>query len=111
MYNLFGTNVHLVRSSYLATEGLAVIAYTENSEVHTVLTVCLPDFYLYEEKDLAFVDINNNPGIEQFLIKNNLAKPLHFGLDSGYVCYPLYKFDLSKLIGADEYEKSNYNCK
>lgn len=98
MYILQGEEIYLVRSTYNATGSLAVIAYTKNGEAFTVLTKCFPDFYLYEEQDLAFIDINNNPGIEGFLIKYNIATPLHYGLDSGYVSYPLYKFDLSKLV-------------
>ena len=97
MYNFYGTNIRLVKSKYQYTDSLAILAYTEDGELYTVVTKCFPDFYLWEEQDLAFIDINNNPGIEEFLINNSIAKSLHFGFDSGFVSYPLYKFDLNKL--------------
>lgn len=109
MYVLNCTDVYLVRAIYVANEGLCVIAYTKDGEEYAVLTKSFPEFPFFGEKDLAFIDVNNYPGIEGFLDKYDIAKSLHFGIDSGFVTYPLYKFDLSKLIGEDNYEESNYN--
>ena len=97
MYKLNDYNVRLVRDKYLHTNGLAVVAYTDTGVCYTVITKCIPDFSLEDNDDVAFIDTNNNPGIEIFLVKNEIAIPLHFGLDCGMCSYPLYKFDLTKL--------------
>lgn len=67
----------------------------------------------------AYLDTNNNPTIEEFLIRNHLARPYtRFGEPvygaSGYMEYPLYEFDQELLKQIDpegcaqyeqEYEK------
>jgi hypothetical protein len=46
----------------------------------------------------AFVDVNNCPWIEPFLVSNDIAVPVkNIQARSGYVMYPLYDFDLTKL--------------
>lgn len=97
MKRLYGVYVRLVKTTYHYTESLAVVAVDKHNEPVTDISVCLPDFNLHESKELAFVDINNNPGIEKFLIKNKIAINTGITFTSGYVSYPLYRFNLNKL--------------
>lgn len=67
----------------------------------------------------AFLDTNNNPTLEEFLIRNHIARPYtRFGEPvygaSGFMEYPLYEFDQELLRQLDpegcaryeqEYEK------
>jgi hypothetical protein len=60
----------------------------------------------------AFVDINNMPELEDFLVKNKLAEFTGLEQKSGYCTYPLYRFDterMRKLCGDGilEYEQQN----
>lgn len=50
-------------------------------------------------EDCAFVDVNNAPWAEKFIQDNNLGEHLGLYVTSGYVSYPLYKFNLDKLKG------------
>ena len=42
--------------------------------------------------NLAYVDTNNMPNAEQFIMENNLGEPTGDLGFSGFCCYPLYKF-------------------
>ena len=86
----------LVRSHYHYGGGLAVMAMEPNGECFAVLTVNIEDFPT-KDSSYAFVDTNNNPWAEQFLVENKIATPVGFSIPSGYCMYPLYKFDLSKI--------------
>lgn len=60
----------------------------------------------------AFVDTNNMPELEDFLVKNKLAEFTGLEQRSGYCTYPLYRFDterMRKLCGDGilEYEQQN----
>ena len=63
------------------------------NEVFGVITVNLES-----SKDLPadeqYVDVNNYPEIENWLIDNNLASPLGRTETSGRINYPLYRFIL-----------------
>lgn len=48
-------------------------------------------------EDEAFVDINNLPGIEEFIVDYNLGYPTGVKIESGYCTYPKYRFYLNKL--------------
>jgi hypothetical protein len=64
-------------------------------------------------KYCAFLDTNNYPGIDAYLVKNNLAEPYkRFGsvvtAQSGFCEYPLYKFNeeaLKKVVPQKDIEK------
>ena len=49
-------------------------------------------FLLSVDRDEAFVDENNLPGIGEWLESNGLAEDTGYGCPSGYCVYPLYKF-------------------
>lgn len=50
---------------------------------------CLPD-------DEQFVDINNLPGVDRWLVQNGIAEPAGIMARSGYCVYPAYKFNAPK---------------
>lgn len=77
---------------------LAIIlwSYTEEFQDHeeyATLTVNLGSV----PGGCAFLDTNNLPNAEQFVLDNCLGKPTGWKQQSGYCTYPLYKFDLEKL--------------
>ena len=45
----------------------------------------------------AFVDTNNNPGIERWLAENKLAKPTGRVAPSGFCVYPEYEFNMDEV--------------
>ena len=97
-YSFLGSNYQLtlVRTSYNSNDKLAVQAYTDTFEPFAVITVNIFDSYFCDD-DCAFIDVNNCPGITDFLVRNKIAKPTgRIGL-SGRCSYPEYKFDLTKL--------------
>lgn len=60
----------------------------------------------------AFVDTNNMPELEDFLVKNGLAKFTGLEQKSGYCSYPLYLFHAEKMRelcpdGMKIYEQEN----
>ncbi len=46
------------------------------------------------EPDEAFIDTNNNAGIDEILVANGIAEPTGKGIRSGFCIYPLFKFNL-----------------
>ena len=45
----------------------------------------------------AFVDINNMPELENFLVKNKIAEFTGFSRQSGFCNFPLYQFKADRL--------------
>ena len=45
----------------------------------------------------CFIDTNNVPEAESFLVKYDLAYPTGHRAESGFCLYPLYQFDIDKL--------------
>lgn len=89
-YTIAGENyeVKIEKSNYFTNGNLAVLLTFDDGE-EDVLTVNL------EEKlplNQAYVDTNNHPNAEQFIIDNNLGEPLGKYGHSGFCAYPLYKF-------------------
>ena len=64
-------------------------------EPYGVVTVNLPESE-HLNIDEQFVDINNLPGVDRWLIDNNIAKPTGMMARSGYCVYPAYKFNAPK---------------
>ena len=91
----FGT---LLIASY--TNGnLAVVLQTDTKGVpqdFATITVNFPDEHLLPNQ--AYLDINNVPGIEQFVEDHQLGKPNGREKISGYCTYPLYVFDLARCM-------------
>lgn len=76
---------------------LAIRMITEDDEVFATMTVNLGEEDDVLPKDQAYLDVNNLPEIEEFVVKNKLAEPMEIVMQSGYVVYPLYKFNLEEL--------------
>lgn len=76
---------------------LAIRMITEDDEVFATMTVNLGEEDDVLPKDQAYLDVNNLPEIEDFVVKNKLAEPMEIVRQSGYVVYPLYKFNLEEL--------------
>lgn len=76
---------------------LAIRMITEDEEVFATMTVNLGEEDDVLPKDQAYLDVNNLPEIEDFVVKNKLAEPMEIVRQSGYVVYPLYKFNLEEL--------------
>lgn len=90
---VFNKSIRLVREQYIYG-GMAVCAYLRNGEPWSDITVNIPGHSISD--DTAFIDTNNNPWAEEFLVENGIAKPTGLTARSGYCIYPLYKFDMSK---------------
>lgn len=86
----------LIASYY--NHNLAIRLWTDDGEPWASLTVNL-DVNLHDElgEEYALVDVNNFPEAEEFIAKYGIGEPMNASKTSGYVRYPLYKFDLKKL--------------
>lgn len=47
--------------------------------------------------DCAYVDTNNLPSAEQFIVENRLGTFTHMVGRSGFCTYPLYHFDMERI--------------
>lgn len=100
MLNYFGMNVEVKRSTYKNNDSLAVVLVPEECpEEYSVITVNIDDTNVFccPFNEKAFVDTNNYPNIEKFLVENELATAVDVFGQSGYCTYPLYAFDLEKI--------------
>ena len=48
-------------------------------------------------EDCAYLNTNNNPGVEEFVNENKLGEFTGIRKQSGYCTYPLYRFDMAKI--------------
>lgn len=65
-------------------------------EPYGTITVNLPECTPLDS-DCAFVDTNNFPDIDVWLLLHGIAEPTGRAAQSGYCCYPEFKFNRSKL--------------
>lgn len=97
----FGNDVHVYPtiSRYAHGGGLCIQLWAENSEPWATMTVNLDD-KLYERfgEEYAYVDVNNFPEAIELIERYNLAENTGCVRQSGFVQYPLYRFDLAKLV-------------
>ena len=61
------------------------------SELYDVITVNFRESATLPA-DSQFVDVNNHPDIESWLISNHIAEPLEIWRQSGFCRYPAYRF-------------------
>lgn len=88
--------LYLVKNTYLHPRSLCVQAYDKDGFPFATLTVNLCS--KRQSFDTAFIDTNNCPWVESFLVLNKIAERVpRVVAHSGYCSYPLYLFDLSKL--------------
>lgn len=86
----------LVRSSYLNNGYLAVVAFSNTGECIGSVTVNIKGDKL--EKNEAYLDENNLPGIGTILERDGYATRTGFCEYSGFCEYPKFKFNLDKLL-------------
>lgn len=67
-----------------------------NFEPWCDVTVNLP-FAELKSDNLVFLDVNNAPWLEQFMIDNGFAMPTGRFRTSGFVNYPLYLCNMKKI--------------
>ena len=101
-FNSFGEeyNIWLQQREYNwgGMHNLAVQAWTDDGEPFAVITVNIPDEELSDDESCtAFIDTNNIPEIDNFLIDNEIAEPTGRFVQSGFCAYPEFKFNLEKL--------------
>lgn len=75
---------------------LAIQAMTDYGEPFATITVNIPASICCKPT-CQYVDVNNVPGITEFLEKNKLAHPTGRMGCSGYCIYPEYEFNLDGL--------------
>lgn len=92
VYN--GKSVTLSAEEYRSNNTLALMLHYEDGETE-VITVNLQD--PIQSSSLAYLDTNNQPGIEKFIQKNGLGLPMGVLTQSGFCKYPLYTIFTSEL--------------
>ena len=90
-YNHCGSTyeILLVKSNYANNDALAVemhCLYEDYPEPYAPLTVNLPESEMLDG-ETAFVDTNNLPGIDSWLLDNGLAEETWITAGSGYCFY------------------------
>ena len=85
--------VYLVKKTY--PNGRLAVLLDSDEGPYAVLTVNIPGAYCPE--GCAYLDTNNFPQGEDFVVKNGLAEDMEEIAFSGYCMYPLYRFDIKKL--------------
>lgn len=90
-------SLRLFKTIYALSGTLAIVAHTTDGDPFATLTVNLMSKEQSENR--AYVDSNNCPWAEKFIVENNLGKPVCGIYEvSGYCLYPLYEFDLAKFL-------------
>lgn len=97
--NAYDTTYHVQPrvAEYMDNHTLAISLVTDIGEPYCHLTVNLMESDVFASNDTAFVDTNNCPWAEEFIISNGLGEPLGLVGHSGFCTYPLYKFNMDKL--------------
>lgn len=89
--------VYLKYDRYTMNNALAVSLYSvlsdEESECIARITVNLPESAILPD-DTQFIDVNNCPWVENWLIENSIAEPAGVIGRSGFCTYPAYKFKI-----------------
>jgi hypothetical protein len=90
-YDYLGEKYLLKKSKYTNNGTLAVVLC--NDEEEYVITVNLEWGFIINPQQ-QYVDTNNCPGIEEFLVENGIAKKIpNCEMQSGFCVYPLYEFN------------------
>ena len=98
MYNIDDTNGTVARAKSQNNDTLAILLMeAETGEEYDVSTTNIDESNIFEDQTHAFVDTNNCPWAEKFLIENKIATPMGIYGHSGYCRYPLYAFDITDI--------------
>ncbi len=93
-------DAYLRVSRYLADNSLYVGAWSRSEGALANITVCLGDPELAEDE--SYVDVNNYPEVLETVADLGLGTPTGKVWKSGYVTYPVVRFDLDKLLSDGE---------
>lgn len=94
--------VYLVQEIYVHPRTLCVKMYTDSHEPFATITVNLAG--KYQSLSRAYIDVSNCPWAPKFLVDNGIALPVQNATcRSGFVIYPLFEFDITKLVKRSSY--------
>lgn len=82
------------KTSYASNGNLALCVMKADGNPFGMITKNLGDCL---DKDMAYVDVNNCLWAEDLIRKFKLGEPTGAYLRSGFVKYPLYKFNIGKI--------------
>ena len=86
-------NVFIKKNTYQNNKRLAVQLIEQTGEPFAIITTNINYPLSKNDTNLAFIDTNNIPDIEEWLIENKIAEPTgHIGY-SGCCSYPEYRFN------------------
>ena len=88
-YNIKEMNIR----SY-SNNNTAIELVCEDGKQLAIITVNLGDLL---ERNMAYIDTNNCPWAENFLIDNDFGLPTGEYKVSGFCIYPLYQIDLERI--------------
>lgn len=91
-------DVRIEANRYMDNNTLAISLICSTGEPFCNLTVNLFESAIWGDKDTAFVDTNNCPWAEEFIAEHELGEPVGYSASSGFCTYPLYKFNLEKVL-------------
>lgn len=95
LQTLYGTErITLSVTSYTDNGNLAIVAETEDGEPWGALTINLGSTL---PNDCAYLNVNSNPFVTDFIIRNEIGKDTGKVEKSGFVTYPLFKFNMNRL--------------
>lgn len=93
--------LRLIKDRYSNDGSLAVVAVKADGSVFCDVTKSIQETGANETK--AYVNVHSCPWLPEFLERNGIAKPTGIVKQSGFPCYPLYEFDLTKLEDGEYY--------
>ncbi len=105
-------DIALAKLSYSRGGNLAVIAYEADGdclEPFATLTVNLAEWAYLLQRNQAFVDTNNCPGIDRWLTRHGIATPTGLNAYSGYCEYPMMTFNLDRLNSKDDFVQAGFS--
>ena len=110
----FGTTEHVTLSvsSYLDNKSLYVGMMTADDDIPEPYGGVTVNLSGTVPAYCAYIDVNNMPEAEEFLVKNGIAEFTGMTKGSGLCTYPLYRFNPERLRelcpdGMSEYEQEN----
>lgn len=100
-------DAYLRVSRYKADDALFVSVWSHSEGPLARLTVCLDDPDLSEDE--SYVDVNNFPEVLELIADHDLGTPTGKTKQSGYVTYPVVKFDMEKLLHGESVLATCFN--
>lgn len=92
-----------LRAAEYVDGGTAIILDYMDEDYHCLMPFATLTVNLGRQNyGYAYVDINNCPWAENFIQENGLGEFAGKWCSSGFCAFPLYKFDMEKIGGADD---------